>query len=99
MTLPLCPPTLDVPIFLTQVESYPFLSRLKLRSAINLSAEPLNDEALEFFESAGVTMVRKRFPGGTRGTVCEVTRSRGALRRMRPLRQQLSETFVYFTRI
>lgn len=45
-------------LYCGQVASFHFLSQLKLRSAINLSAEPLHEKALEFFRSAGVTMVR-----------------------------------------
>lgn len=42
-----------------QTGSFPFLSQLNLRSAINLSAEPLHDKAIEFFRSSGVALVRK----------------------------------------
>lgn len=40
-----------------KVSSFPFLSQLKLRSAINLSAEPIHDKALHFFLGSGVAMV------------------------------------------
>ncbi|CAM9307230.1 unnamed protein product [Scytosiphon promiscuus] len=40
-----------------EVASFPFLSQLKLRSAINLSAEPLHDKASNFFHASGVTLL------------------------------------------
>ncbi|CAM9525456.1 unnamed protein product [Pylaiella littoralis] len=43
-----------------EVASFPFLSQLKLRSAINLSAEPLHDKANHFFHSTGVVMLNPR---------------------------------------
>ena len=42
-----------------KVASFPFLSQLNLRSAINLSAEPLHDKAIQFFITEGVAMVRE----------------------------------------
>ncbi|CAM9786873.1 unnamed protein product, partial [Sphacelaria rigidula] len=43
-----------------QTGSFPFLSQLNLRSAINLSAEPLHDKAIEFFRSSGVALLSPR---------------------------------------
>lgn len=42
-----------------QVGSFPFLSQLNLRSVINLSAEPLHDKAIDFFQSTDVNVVSK----------------------------------------
>ncbi|CAM9816861.1 unnamed protein product, partial [Choristocarpus tenellus] len=40
-----------------QPASFPFLSRLKLRTAINLSRVPVHDKAAAFFENMGVEML------------------------------------------
>ncbi|CAM9929328.1 unnamed protein product, partial [Ectocarpus sp. 12 AP-2014] len=40
-----------------EVASFPFLAQLKLRSAINLSAEPLHDKVNGFFLAEGVNML------------------------------------------
>lgn len=45
-------------VVVKQVASFPFLAQLKLRTAINLSAEPLHEKVVEFFESEGVSLVR-----------------------------------------
>eukprot|EP00903_Cladosiphon_okamuranus_P008491 g8158.t1 len=43
-----------------EVESFPFLSQLKLRSAINLSAEAIHDQAIQFFLDSGIAMLNPR---------------------------------------
>eukprot|EP00752_Nemacystus_decipiens_P015194 g13529.t1 len=43
-----------------EVASFPFLSQLKLRSAINLSAEAIHDQAIQFFLDSGVAMLNPR---------------------------------------